>query len=204
MVETAYPFTLADNPNSPYDNVIKKRNLAGQGLPGHASRPGGQLPAVRTSWPPRPAAGASELSIAGKSWTSGNSPRRRSALAVEKIQPISGTAVPLRGDDIDTDRIIPARFLKAITFEGLEQHLFEDDRLQAPDHPLSNPAYRSARDHARECELRVRLVARACAPGHSSIGYPRRRRPVVWDSSPATPLRLVSCVPRHPRSRCAR
>ena len=66
-------------------------------------------------------------------------------MAVEKIQAVSGTAVPLRGDDIDTDRIIPARFLKAITFEGLEQHLFEDDRLQAPDHPLSNPAYRSAR-----------------------------------------------------------
>ena len=66
-------------------------------------------------------------------------------MAVEKIQAVSGTAVPLRGDDIDTDRIIPARFLKAITFEGLEQHLFEDDRLQAPDHPLSNPAYQSAR-----------------------------------------------------------
>jgi 3-isopropylmalate/(R)-2-methylmalate dehydratase small subunit len=67
------------------------------------------------------------------------------ALPVEKIREVSGTAVPLRGDDIDTDRIIPARFLKAITFEGLEKHLFEDDRLQVPDHPLSNPAYQSAR-----------------------------------------------------------
>jgi 3-isopropylmalate/(R)-2-methylmalate dehydratase small subunit len=66
-------------------------------------------------------------------------------LAVEKIREITGSAVPVRGDDIDTDRIIPARFLKSITFEGLEQHLFEDDRLQSPSHPLSNPVYGSAR-----------------------------------------------------------
>jgi len=66
-------------------------------------------------------------------------------LAVEKIREITGAAVPVRGDDIDTDRIIPARFLKSITFEGLEQHLFEDDRLQSPGHPLSNPVYASAR-----------------------------------------------------------
>ena len=66
-------------------------------------------------------------------------------MAVEKIREITGAAVPVRGDDIDTDRIIPARFLKSITFEGLEQHLFEDDRLQSPGHPLSNPVYASAR-----------------------------------------------------------
>jgi 3-isopropylmalate/(R)-2-methylmalate dehydratase small subunit len=67
------------------------------------------------------------------------------ALAVEKICEITGSAVPVRGDDIDTDRIIPARFLKSITFEGLEQHLFEDDRLQLPSHPLSNPVFKGAR-----------------------------------------------------------
>ena len=66
-------------------------------------------------------------------------------MAVEKVREIAGTAIPLPGDDIDTDRIIPARFLKAVTFEGLERHLFEDDRLQAPSHPLSNPKYQSAR-----------------------------------------------------------
>src|SRR5512143_4242854 len=65
-------------------------------------------------------------------------------MAVEKIAAIEGPAVPLPGDNIDTDRIIPARFLRATTFEGLEGHLFEDDRQQAADHPFSNPAYQRA------------------------------------------------------------
>jgi 3-isopropylmalate/(R)-2-methylmalate dehydratase small subunit len=67
-------------------------------------------------------------------------------MAIEKIQEIRGTALPLRGDSIDTDRIIPARFLRSVSFEGLQDHLFEDDRIQADanapgTHPLSNPAY---------------------------------------------------------------
>ena len=70
-------------------------------------------------------------------------------MAVERVREIRGTGLPVRGDDIDTDRIIPARFLKSITFEGLEDHLFEDDRQQFDAagravHPASNPAYRSA------------------------------------------------------------
>lgn len=64
-------------------------------------------------------------------------------MAVERIREIRGTALPVRGDDIDTDRIIPARFLKAISFDGLEAHLFEDDRQQGP-HPIDHPAYRNA------------------------------------------------------------
>ena len=65
-------------------------------------------------------------------------------MAVERIREIRGTAMPVRGDDIDTDRIIPARFLKSISFEGLEDHLFEDDRQQIDAHPVSNPAYAGA------------------------------------------------------------
>ncbi len=57
---------------------------------------------------------------------------------------ICGRAIPLPGNDIDTDRIIPARFLKCITFEGLEVHVFEDDRRQIPDHPFNQARYQGA------------------------------------------------------------
>jgi 3-isopropylmalate/(R)-2-methylmalate dehydratase small subunit len=54
-----------------------------------------------------------------------------------KITEVSGRGVPVRGNDIDTDRIMPARFLRAITFEGLEQHVFEDDRKGGGSHPYN-------------------------------------------------------------------
>jgi len=60
------------------------------------------------------------------------------------ITSIKGTALPLHGDDLDTDRIMPARFLKAVTFEGLEKHVFEDDRATNPSHAFDDARYKGA------------------------------------------------------------
>ena len=57
---------------------------------------------------------------------------------------IAGRGIPVTGNDIDTDRIIPARFLKAVTFEGMGEHAFEDARKQNPEHPFNSPAYQGA------------------------------------------------------------
>ncbi len=63
---------------------------------------------------------------------------------MSKINSITGRALPLRGDDLDTDRIMPARFLRAVTFEHLETHLFEDDRAANPAHPFNDARYAGA------------------------------------------------------------
>ena len=60
------------------------------------------------------------------------------------ITTVTGRGLPLRGNDLDTDRIMPARFLRAVTFEGLERHVFEDDRAADPGHPFNDPRYKGA------------------------------------------------------------
>jgi 3-isopropylmalate/(R)-2-methylmalate dehydratase small subunit len=57
---------------------------------------------------------------------------------------IVGRGIPLPGNDVDTDRIIPARYLKSVTFERLEEHVFGDARKQDPEHPFNQPAYQGA------------------------------------------------------------
>jgi 3-isopropylmalate/(R)-2-methylmalate dehydratase small subunit len=62
----------------------------------------------------------------------------------ERIKLLNGRGIPLRGNDMDTDRIMPARYLRVVSFEGLEDHLFEDDRKANPQHPFNDPRYAGA------------------------------------------------------------
>ncbi len=57
---------------------------------------------------------------------------------------IAGRGIPVTGNDIDTDRIIPARFLKEVTFESMGEHAFEDAKKANPEHPFNSPAYKGA------------------------------------------------------------
>ena len=69
-------------------------------------------------------------------------------MALAKIEKVTGRAVHVPGEDIDTDRIIPARFLKCVTFDGLGEHLFKDVRFRQDGtktgHPLDDPRFAGA------------------------------------------------------------
>ena len=69
-------------------------------------------------------------------------------MALDKITHLSGRGVYIPGDDIDTDRIIPARFMKCVTFDGLGEYLFHDARFHedgaAKQHPLNDPRFAEA------------------------------------------------------------
>ena len=69
-------------------------------------------------------------------------------MALDKITHLSGRGVYIPGDDIDTDRIIPARFMKCVTFDGLGDYLFHDARFfedgSEKKHPLNDPRFTEA------------------------------------------------------------
>jgi 3-isopropylmalate/(R)-2-methylmalate dehydratase small subunit len=69
-------------------------------------------------------------------------------MALAKITSVTGTAVCVPGNDIDTDRIIPARFMKCVTFDGLGEFLFYDVRKNADGtdkpHPLNEARFKGA------------------------------------------------------------
>ena len=96
-----------------------------------------------------------------------------------RITRVAGRPIPLRGNDIDTDQIIPARFMKAVTFDGLGQYAFYDVRLDtqghAKGHVMDEPRYQakgprvavvnknfgcgSSREHAPQALLRWGIKA---------------------------------------------
>jgi 3-isopropylmalate/(R)-2-methylmalate dehydratase small subunit len=93
---------------------------------------------------------------------------------MHKLESITGNAIPLLLDDIDTDRIIPARYLRCVTFEGLGEHAFKDDRQQYPTtHPFDDTRFEggsilvagrnfgcgSSREHAPQALIRFGLKA---------------------------------------------
>ena len=69
-------------------------------------------------------------------------------MALTRIELVSGTGVYIAGDDIDTDRIIPARYLRCITFDGLGEFAFIDERIDENGnetaHPLNDPRFQGA------------------------------------------------------------
>ena len=90
---------------------------------------------------------------------------------------VTGRGIPLPGDDIDTDRIIPARYLREITFESLGKYAFQDERFDESGkprpHPLNDPRYTggtilvvgrnfgcgSSREHAPQSLMRMGIEA---------------------------------------------
>ena len=60
-------------------------------------------------------------------------------MSLAPIKRVTGRAVPVVGDDIDTDRIIPARYMRCVTFDGLGEHLFRDVRYTPDGKPRNHP-----------------------------------------------------------------
>ena len=93
------------------------------------------------------------------------------------VKSLEGTGLPVKGNDIDTDRIIPARYLRCVTFEGLGKYAFQDERFSddgsQKEHPLNEQKYQgasvlianrnfgcgSSREHAPQALMRFGIKA---------------------------------------------
>ncbi|WP_455449208.1 3-isopropylmalate dehydratase small subunit [Natrinema thermotolerans] len=91
---------------------------------------------------------------------------------IPEVDAVSGSGIPIRGNDIDTDQIIPARFMKVVTFDGLGEFAFFDLRFDdddnQKDHPFNEDRYQdssvmvvnsnfgcgSSREHAPQALMR--------------------------------------------------
>ncbi len=130
---------------------------------------------------------------------------------------VVGTGIPVPGNDIDTDRIIPARFLKCVTFDGLEKGAFYDVRFdeegRAKEHPFNDPRFEggsilivqknfgcgSSREHAPQALMRFGMrgiigesFAEIFAGNCTALGVP------AVTASQATISALLEAVESHP------
>jgi 3-isopropylmalate/(R)-2-methylmalate dehydratase small subunit len=137
-----------------------------------------------------------------------------------KITKITGTGVPVQGNDIDTDRIIPARYLKEITFSNMGKYPFYDVRFdsdgKSKGHPFDNPAYKgasillvnqnfgcgSSREHAPQSLMRwgVRAIlgesfAEIFAGNCNMLGIP------VATVTPQSAAKLQALVQKNPQTK---
>ena len=98
-------------------------------------------------------------------------------MSLSPIKKVTGRAVPVEGDDIDTDRIIPARYMRCVTFDGLGEFLFRDIRQssdgKSKNHPIDQAKFKgstilvsgmnfgcgSSREHAPQAIVRAGFKA---------------------------------------------
>ncbi len=144
-------------------------------------------------------------------------------MALEKILGRSGKAVPVVGDDIDTDRIIPARFMKCVTFDGLGEYMFYDVRFDPETgrktaHNLNDDRFKdasiiisgsnfgcgSSREHAPQAIAKAGFVA-VIAEGYAEIFFGNSTQlgiPCVSVSHPDR-LKLSQAVEEEPTQEIA-
>ncbi len=135
------------------------------------------------------------------------------------IKIVEGTAIPLPGNDIDTDRIIPARYLRSVTFEGLGEEVFKDERFNddgsMKEHPFNDAKYDgakilivgrnfgcgSSREHAPQAIMRFGIeaiigvsFAEIFAGNCTSLGIP------TLTAGENTIAELQNVVQKHPQT----